>query len=148
MNQEPTLRELALVRKTTEYLKERKAALLKTVTESVEFLELDAELKASQEYEETLSNAIRTGALEIYWASGEKKQAGTNVKIFDVATILDEKKTREWCLNNFTPALRLDTKAVERAAIAGSIPNDLVSVTKEPRAQIDSDLSTFLEGVP
>ena len=47
---------------------------------------------------------------------------------------------------NFTPALKLNTAMFEKAAKAGTIPAELAKVDTEPRAQIDSDLSKFLEG--
>ena len=52
---------------------------------------------------------------------------------------------KTWCLTNFTPALKVDTKAVETAAKNGNIPADLVRVEEQPQVYIDSDLSQFLE---
>jgi hypothetical protein len=60
------------------------------------------------------------------------------------AEIVDEIATRAWCITNFTPALKLDTKMIEKAAKDGTIPAELVKITTEPSAYIDSDLSGYL----
>jgi hypothetical protein len=66
------------------------------------------------------------------------------IKEFDVVTIPNDAAAREWCFTNFRPALKLDTRAFEKAAKDGNVPAELATVTKEPRVQIASDLSKYL----
>lgn len=63
-----------------------------------------------------------------------------SVKMFSIVQISDEQKAKEWCIDHFTPALKLDAKTFEKAAKDGNIPADLATVTKEARAQIATKL--------
>ena len=53
----------------------------------------------------------------------------------------DPEKVRQWCLGNFTMALKLDTKMIEKPEVAEKIPE--VVVTKEPKAYIDTNLTKW-----
>ena len=78
-------------------------------------------------------------------ASGQKNpHEAVTVKLFTVVKIVDDAKAREWCMTNFRPALKLDTKVFEKAAKDGTVPADLAVVEEDPRAQIATDLSKYL----
>lgn len=48
-------------------------------------------------------------------------------------------------MTNYTPALKLDTKAIEAAGKKNLTPAGLVEITTEYRAQLASDLSGYLK---
>jgi len=93
-----------------------------------------------------LESAIKSEAVESFigMAIAKKPVDGLEIKAFIVAKITDEKAARDWAMQNYTPALKLDTKAIEKAGKDGMTPDGLVAVTTEYRAQIASDLSAYL----
>lgn len=146
MNLEQIAKDLQAIRQDAQYWKDEKARLLSVVTESAEYRKIEANYRDCVASEETASQALRTAALEKYFLDQQKQVGfGIEVKIFTKAEIVNESSMREWCLRNFTPALKLDTKAVEKAAIAGSIPPELVTITTEPKVMIPQDLSKHLD---
>jgi hypothetical protein len=87
---------------------------------------------------------VRKAAVEDFKFNGEKAvYAGVQVKLFTKVEY-DAKAMRDWAKANMTSLLHLDTKAVELAAKSGVIDEAPITITKEPRAQIDSDLSAYL----
>ena len=48
-----------------------------------------------------------------------------------------------WCLRNYTPALKVDVKEIEKAAKKNNVPSNLATVTDEPKIYIASDLSKY-----
>jgi hypothetical protein len=82
-----------------------------------------------------LESGLRKQALAL-WKEDYELPPQLAVKQFTVVEIPDPSQAREWCFNNFRPALKLDTKVFEKAAKDGSIPAELALVSKEARAQI------------
>lgn len=139
------IKELAQTRRLVDELKQKRDALLEKVTKSTEYTDIENALEEAGEHMVEIDVAIRKEALATYDLTQNKKPGhGIEIKIFSVATILDRDRAREWCMGNFTPALKLDESIFKRAAIDGTIPASLVTVSEEPRAQIASDLSEFL----
>jgi len=66
------------------------------------------------------------------------------IKEFVSVTTPDTDAAREWCFENFRPALALVLKTWEKAVRDGNIPVNLAISTKEPHVQIASDLSKHL----
>jgi hypothetical protein len=95
----------------------------------------------------SITEAIRKEAIDIFYIDGPKDKhphEAVEIKMVNTVKIVDPALVKEWCIHNFTPALKLDEKMVEKQAIAGNIPNALVNVTPEAKAFIASDLSKFL----
>lgn len=140
------IKKLAEKRKNLEDLKIERAAMLLTVTESPKFKGLDSMIKHTVDDMDALDKSIRKAALDEYDYDQNKKPGnGIEIKIFSVAMITDVERAREWSLHNFTPALKLDESAFKKAAIAGTIPSSLATVSEETRAQIATDLSEYLQ---
>jgi hypothetical protein len=90
---------------------------------------------------ETLETMIRDATLDMYiHNSAESLPTRVSIRNFSVVNILDTRKAFDWCLKNFTPALKLDTKTFEKAAKDGNVPEELATVTLDPRPQIAAKL--------
>lgn len=140
------IKKLAEKRKKLDDLKIERAAMLLAVTESPKYKGLDETIKTLAKQLDETDADIRKIALAAYAVTGDKKPDGpVEIKVFKVATILDPDRAREWSLHNFTPALKLDESAFKKAAIAGTIPSSLATVSEEARAQIATDLSEYLQ---
>lgn len=142
----------------------KKLAELRAKAEAFEIQKRTAEAQAKatpqwEEYDKSISvyaqavsdavaleSLIKASAIEKYngFTVGKKPADGLEIKLFTVARITNEKAAREWALVNFTPALKLDTKAIEKAGKDGLTPDGLVTIETEYRAQIASDLSAYL----
>ena len=140
-----TVKALAQARDDAEQYSIKRKALLEAFTSSLEYTEaMDIEHEAAA-LVERLENTLRAEALGQYTNDNNKSGTGYKIKTVKHIEIPDPEKVKAWCLTNFTPALKVDTKAVETAAKSGSIPADLVRVEDQPQVYIDSDLSQFLD---
>jgi hypothetical protein len=95
-----------------------------------------------------LTEQLRSDGLDIYNLDGEKKPShgGFEIKVGKkIVFNVDPNVIRDWCFDNFRPALKLDFKKVEDAAKSGDLPTDFSSVEDEPKVYIKTDLSKFLE---
>ena len=139
------LNDLDLARNSLENAKAQQKLMLDALKANPDYIAWEAAIKDYSAKVDEADKLVRDLALKAYATDKDKKpNAWVEIKTFKVATILDPERAREWCLHNFTPALKLDTKAVEKAAIAGSIPSSIATVSEEPRAQIASDLSDLI----
>ena len=140
-----TLKAIAFARQKAEQASAKRKAMLEAFKNSPEYQEAVALEETDAALVERLENTLRAEALGQY--ANDKNKSGTGYKIKTVKhfEIPDPEKVKAWCLTNFTPALKVDTKAVETAAKSGSIPADLVRVEEQPQVYIDSDLSQFLD---
>ena len=141
---ENKLKQLAQARAVYQAVKDAKDKALNEFWVLPENAALLIQESAARTGLDDAENQVRGDALELYLANGEKKHDGYQVKLFSVVAIPDAKRAFEWCLNHFTPALKLDTKVFEKAAKDGSVPDDLASVSEDPKVYIDGDLSRFL----
>lgn len=93
---------------------------------------------------------VRELALDNFYVTENSRQAeGVQVKLF-IKVVYVSLDAWAWCMEHATKYLLLDTKAFEKAA---PILKDLgapVTLTREPRASIGTDLSAWLtsEGDP
>lgn len=138
------LAELARARAREEEAKLKQDEMIEALKNSAEWLSLQGKRDNAREHKESLEAEIKAEALATFTATGTKKQEGVTIKEFTVVKISDESQAREWCMTNFRPALKLDTKTFEKAAQDGTVPAELATVTTEPRAQIATDLSKYL----
>ena len=98
-----------------------------------------------------LTEQLRQDGLDIYNLDGEKKPSHGGFEIKTSTKVIfsfEEPVIREWCFDNFRPALKLDTKVVEKAAKDGNLPPNMASVSEEPKVFIKTDLSGFLKEEP
>lgn len=140
------VKNVARLRESVDFFKSEKARLLSVVTESPEYKKLDELHKRTLEAEQIAADFLRNQALDQYKAESQKKVGfGIEIKISKTARIVNESAMREWCLSNFTPALRLDTKLVEKAALSGNIPETMYQLSEEPKVMLPTDLSEYLD---
>ena len=140
-----TIKALAEARKEAEQASAKRKAMLEAFKNSPEYQEAVALEETDAALVERLENTLRAEALGQYTNDNNKSGTGYKIKTVKHIEIPDPEKVKAWCLTNFTPALKVDTKAVETAAKSGSIPADLVRVEDQPQVYIDSDLSQFLD---
>ena len=140
-----TLKAIAFARQKAEQASAKRKAMLEAFKNSPEYQEAVALEETDAALVERLENTLRAEALGQYTNDNNKSGTGYKIKTVKHIEIPDPEKVKAWCLTNFTPALKVDTKAVETAAKSGSIPADLVRVEDQPQVYIDSDLSQFLD---
>ena len=140
-----TIKALAEARKEAEQASAKRKAMLDAFQNSDDYQAVSESAKLWNAQVERLENTLRAEALGQYANDNNKSGTGYKIKTVKHFEIPDPEKVKAWCLTNFTPALKVDTKAVETAAKNGSIPADLVRVEEQPQVYIDSDLSQFLE---
>lgn len=88
--------------------------------------------------EEALKNFRFNSSKQVY--------AGVQIKLF-ARVDYDPEAMRDWARENMMSLLTLDTKATDIAAKAGLLDDAPVTVYKDPRAIIASDLSGYLAEV-
>ena len=135
------LEDLKVSRQRAERARAEKTELVQKFQQTPEYTSLDLELKFADEAKDRLENELRQFALNQYLDDNNKHpHPKIEIKIFKFVDILNEGAAREWCFLNFRPALKLDTKAFEKAAKDGNIPPDLAALREEPRVLISSVL--------
>lgn len=96
-------------------------------------------------HEKEIDTRLRKIAEDLYQQNQNKKpHDAVTVKIFREIDVPDEQAARDWSLKNFTPALKLDHKVLEKAAKDGTIPQNLLTVRDVAKAQIATDLTKYL----
>ena len=133
------LDNLKISRNDAEFYKAEKKSMLELVTTREDYLLASVKQEESELIVAGLETQIRTMALQLNEVMADLPDR-VSVKMFSIVQISDEQKAKEWCIDHFTPALKLDAKTFEKAAIGGNIPADLATVTKEARAQIATKL--------
>jgi len=133
------LDNLKISRNDAEFYKAEKKSMLELVTTREDYLLASAKQEESELIVAGLETQIRTMALQLNEVMADLPDR-VSVKMFSIVQISDEQKAKEWCIDHFTPALKLDAKTFEKAAKDGNIPADLATVTKEARAQIATKL--------
>ena len=136
---ETMLDNLRSFRADAEFYKAEKAKIIDTVKASENFVLAETKQNEAEIFAAGLEASIRAAALALHGESCELPERVT-VKNFTVVNVSDELKAKEWCIDHFTPALKLDSKVFEKAAKDGNIPAELATVSKEYRAQIASKL--------
>ena len=67
------------------------------------------------------------------------------VKTMTSVELLTEiEQARQWCLENFKPALTLDRKMFDKAVQMGTVPGWIAKVHEEAKAYVKSDLTPWL----
>jgi hypothetical protein len=142
------MKALAQARECADYAASCVSAQEAVLAETQEYQFLQAYKKAltdARDHVAVLDAAVRKEALDDFKTNGEKAvYVGVSVKLFTKIDY-DPKAMRDWAKANMTSLLTLDTKATEMAAKAGILDDAPVTVSKEPRVQIATDLSGYLE---
>lgn len=145
------LRELAEARKKALEAKSAKVLLEMKLRESQEWQVADDQLTYYTAVAGELADEIKAQALEHYLATGEKKMPGVTVKYFTTIEY-DEATVMEWAAQKLPDAIvtTLDRKMFEDYARANHLKRPIpgVKIGEEPRAQIATDLSQFLQEEP
>lgn len=134
------LYDLQLLREKSAACRAAKKIIIDEAQATTAYIEADAAQQEADEAITTLDAKIRSMALDLHALCAELPE-GVKVKKFKVVEIADENKAREWCFTNFRPALKLDTKAFEKASKDGNIPHELATVKDEYRAEIATKLA-------
>jgi hypothetical protein len=112
--------------------------------EYAEYAQAAKALNESKTILESITALAKEEALKDFTKNGEKAvYAGVSVKMFTKIDY-DPKAMRDWAKVNMTSLLTLDTRATELAAKAGILDDAPVTVSKEARAIIASDLTGYL----
>ena len=124
---------------------ERASALIERTSEYRAFMEAHTRREAAALARDSLDALVRKEALADFKANGEKAiYAGVSVKLF-TRYDYDTTQMRAWAIEQKVfGLLTLDTKRTEKAAAAGVLDDAPITVTKEPRAIIASDLTAYL----
>jgi len=141
------MEKLAKLRQASVRLEERKAKAVEALQETAEYATVDA-----------LTNSVKDIKAKISFLESEIKEhevesakkykgylpiVGVTIKNFKVLKVEDDKKAKVWLASNAPALLSYSDskllKAVENLEI------DWATVETEPRAQIESDLSVYLE---
>lgn len=138
------LKLLAQARAAEETAKDKQNKIIEGVKTTDDWTAAQYVRDTARQLIEKLEDEIKVEALATFSSTGTKKQEAVTIKEFAVVTIKDEALAREWCMTNFRPALKLDTKTFEKAVKDGTVPDVYATVTTEPRAQIATDLSEYL----
>ena len=138
------LRELAAARAELEAAKkqlaERQATLEQVAIYHAVVLAKDW-IRESQEQIAELTDQVRAEALAAFQETGNKQPwPGVQIKMYSKIEFSEE-EARAWCFDYAGSLLKLDTRAFQRAAPA--LPDAPITITKEPRATIASDLSMY-----
>jgi len=159
MTNQPTLDQLV------EQLAQARADLERAVTDDAS-LELKIETAIAKQFGSKIADAklacadasmlvddltaqVRQAALAAFEQTGDKKpNAAVQIKEYVLITYEDA-AALEFCRKVAPNALKLDRRAFEKIAklgieAGGQFAPDFVTVTKEPRASIASDLSPWL----
>lgn len=139
------IQKLAQVRQTLAGLQATKQTMLDTVLKDVVYIGIEKQITDMKGLQDALDANIRAAALGQYLKDQNKHPgSGVEIKVFPAIEHGAPEAIREWCLHNFTPALSVNYKVFDKAALDGNIPKNLATVRDEPRAQIAQDLSEFL----
>lgn len=139
------IKRLAKAQYIESELKARMEALRNAVLESPQYKDLDNQLKLIQMAMKSEREMIENDALALMLTDGNKHpHPAVNIKDFTEVTIADEKGAREWCFDNYRPALKLDEAAFKNALKIGHAPDYLGTVITVRKVQIATDLSKYL----
>jgi len=127
------LKTLAQLRDRFAVAQAERKQLEKELLDFPAYTDLVATEKDLKEALQVAEDELRAFALDQFNQDGEKVKDGWKIKSFTIVSIPDVKRATDWCLRNFTPALKLDEKVFKDTAKSGNVPDE-----------VDSDLSRFL----
>lgn len=138
------MKALADTRRAVEELTEEKREIAAEIEASFlgeRLAKTEEQIKVLRSQAATLENVARDTAMRGFAETGSKKPfVGVAIKEF-ITLQYDPVAALVWARSNAPEVLVLDAKAFEKTAVVRGAP---VTVVKEPRAQIDRDLSGYL----
>ena len=143
-----TIKALAKARQFEELTKKAKQDAVAEFEASPFYQALMVQAADAQKDVIMFTEQLKEEAVSQYGVDLDKKpeHGGYEIKMSSKVIMHNEEPViREWCFENFRPALKLDMKVVEKAAKDGNLPPDMSSVVEEPKVYVKSDLSGFLE---
>ncbi len=138
--------ELALARAKVAELKANYGDLEQAFEEQPHVAQLLDELSRQQEIQSNAELRLRAHAVALFKNCGEKKPHPA-VEIRLVRKMeYPEHDAREFCMDHFSSALKLDRRLWEKYArdVADTNPICFVKFTQEPQVMIARDLSTYV----
>lgn len=141
---EELIKQLAQARAESAEARENTNALMEQIRQSPEYVAEAEKLEAANAAIDELTAQIREQAEAVFQSSGEKHpHEAVEVKNFDTVSFAkDGDDLRDWCLVKLPGVLRVDMKALEKAAKAGVV--EISKVEKQPKVYIKQDLSGWL----
>lgn len=133
------LDSLKAAREQSAAASEAKRRMVEEVKALPKYQEADAAQQTADDLVSKLEATIRRMALDLHALAAELPER-VKVKMFTVVNEYDANAAREWCMSNFRPALKLDTKTFDDAVKKGQVPAEIATAGKEARAQIDTKL--------
>lgn len=138
------LQRLAVARMSAELAHEMKLETERRFWEQPENAQLLEAQKETRKAVEVLENELRELIKPTFDPEKGKKFEGYGFRELQKVEIVDEKKALQWSIRNFTPALTLNKSVFVNAVKAGSIPDELATVSTELTVTIASDLGKFV----
>lgn len=141
------MEELAELRQAYERLKERETDAVEALRKTDEYITVDALSNAIKEMKSKIGNLEDTiKAQEV--ASAKKYKGylpivGVTIKQFKVLKVKDDKTAKVWMATNAPALLSYSDSKLLKAV--ENLELEWATVETEPRAQIASDLSKYLE---
>jgi hypothetical protein len=143
------VKALAQARECADYAASCVSAQEAVLAETQEYQFLQAYKKTltdARDHVAALDAAVRKAALDDFRQNGEKAvYAGVSVKMFSRAEY-EPAQLRDWLLDHqsYRALLTVDGKKAEALAVKGLMLDAPITITKEPRVQIATDLSGYL----
>lgn len=135
------LQALAAAREAVELAKAEKYKMILAFEESPAYKAVLETLAAAESEATRLDEEIRAEAIAEFKATGTKQpHEKVSIALYSIVKPYNEAAAREWCFSNFRPALKLDTKAFEKAVTSGQIPESIAQSDSEPRVKIAKQL--------
>ena len=135
---ERTLARLAEARMQNDALEAKRKQLMAAFL--AEHADLYKALDVAANAEAEAAASVRTAAIDAYYHDGQKQRPGVTIRITK-RIIYEPAQALTWAIEHKL-CLGLDKRAFE--ALAKTQTLDIVVVTDEPQAAIDSDLSAWL----
>ena len=140
------LRSLTQLRRHRDQYRQRRDDMLDELHSSSSWIAIEGKAKGVQESIDRVEAEIKEMARDTFTLTGDKNpHAGVKVKMFTTLSY-DLEKAGEWIRKAMPALLKPDFKAFEKAIKATDLP-DFVTMEKEPRPQIVSDLGKVFKAL-
>lgn len=136
---------LARLRRDAERLQFKQTALLDEFRRDGVYHDNEMELTMLGDAIASLEAEVKTQAVDGYLSTGSKKFPGVTVKMMS-SLEYNLNEATIWAREHLAEAIHLDTRFFEKhaRAVAATKPVPCVQIVTEPQAQIDKDLSEWV----
>jgi len=142
--------QLARARATETALRARIADLEDRIARTplgLELAALQSQLGDVRSHQADVDHGVRELAVSLYEATDDKRpHPAVGIRV-NTKIVYDPGCAFTWCYARLPHALKLDARFFEKhaRAVAQTDPIDFVTITPDPVATVDSDLSPYLE---